>query len=226
MPQDVITSPAAKLPYEKVALNLGPDVANFAGNFKNPSTNSQNQANQIYNSFQQFTNSYPGIGPSMYQMFSRQINSPSVQQRYQAAQTYNAATGATKSGGGVPSASSLWVTPSGAVVTFGGQLVSAPPPTTTAPPKKSNWGVIITDMSPILEIGMQILWLALAAWFVHRAYVANKKAEPFSLRAYVRSHDFNKGLDDMFIAGGFVGGFVLIVLLVHKLLTCGLICWS
>jgi RHS repeat-associated protein len=129
--------PEAKTPFEKAALTLGPSIASFAGNFANPNTNAQNQGAQIYNSFQQFTGSYPGLVPSMYQMFSTQINSSSVQDRYKAVQTYNVATGAsTGSGGGgggsAPSSNSLWVTPSGAVVTFGGQLVSAPPPS----PKK------------------------------------------------------------------------------------------
>jgi RHS repeat-associated protein len=125
--------PEAKAPFEKAVLTFGPTVASFAGNFANPSTNAQNQATQIYNSFQQFTASYPGLLPSIYQMVSTQINSSSVEDRYKAVQTYNVATGAsTGSGGGgggsSPSSNSLWVTPSGAVVTFGGQLVSAPPP--------------------------------------------------------------------------------------------------
>jgi hypothetical protein len=38
-------------------------------------------------------------------------------------------TGHHQGGGGVPSNNSLWVTPSGAVVTFGGQLVAPPPRT-------------------------------------------------------------------------------------------------
>ena len=125
--------PFAKKPFEHVVLNLGPDLANFASNYKNPSPNAQIQGNQIFSSYQQFTNGYPGFGPSMYQMFSSQINSANVQDRYKAAQTYNSATGATTASGGggggsSPSPSSLWVTPSGAVVTFSGQLVSAPPP--------------------------------------------------------------------------------------------------
>jgi RHS repeat-associated protein len=119
---------------ERTTLAVGPDVAGFAGNFALPSTNGQTQGIQNYNPVQQFTNNYPGISPSMYQMISPQINSPSIQDRYKAAQTYNAVTNTpTGSGGGgggsAPSPSSLWVTPSGAVVTFGGQLV-APPPTT------------------------------------------------------------------------------------------------
>ena len=86
---------------KKAALTLGPSIASFAGNFANPNTNPQNQGIQIYESFQQFTGSYPGLVPSMYQMFSTQINSYSVQGRYKAVQTNNVATGAsTGSGGG------------------------------------------------------------------------------------------------------------------------------
>jgi hypothetical protein len=49
--------------------------------------------------------------------------------RQQAAQSYNASIGASTGGGGsLPSNNSVWVTPSGAVVTWGGELV-APPPT-------------------------------------------------------------------------------------------------
>jgi hypothetical protein len=81
-------------------------------------------------------------------------------------------------------------------------------------------------MAPIVEIVAQILWLILALWFVYRAYRANKKAEPFSLRSHLQNHDFSTGLNAMFMAGGFVIGIVLVILLVHKLLTCGLVCWS
>jgi len=50
-----------------------------------------------------------------------------IQSRYQTVQSINASTGASTGGGGnVPSSDSLWVTPSGAVVTFGGQLVIGP----------------------------------------------------------------------------------------------------
>ena len=52
----------------------------------------------------------------------------SVQSRQQFVQSYNSSFGlSTGGGGGAPSSNSLWVTPSGAVVTFGGQLVAPPP---------------------------------------------------------------------------------------------------
>jgi hypothetical protein len=76
-------------------------------------------------------------------------------------------------------------------------------------------------MSPITEIIAQVLWVAGAIWFICRGYVANKKAEPLSLR---QPQDFSKGLDAMFVAGGFVGGLVMIILLVLKLKTCGVVC--
>jgi hypothetical protein len=125
--------PAAKLPYEKVILGLGPDVANYAGRFKN--TGLTVPSPDYLNPLQQFTSNYPGLTPSTYRMINPRLYSSSIQERYKATQVYNSATGAIKSGGGTPSSSSLWVTPSGAVVTFGGQLVSAPPPSTT---KKVN----------------------------------------------------------------------------------------
>ena len=61
--------------------------------------------------------------------------SGSVQSRVNTTQAFNSAIGSSGSGsastgsgsGGSPNANSLWVTPSGAVVTFGGQLVSQPP---------------------------------------------------------------------------------------------------
>ena len=50
-----------------------------------------------------------------------------IQQRQSAAQSYNFSVGAsTGGGGGSPSNNSLWVTPSGAVVTWGGGLVAGP----------------------------------------------------------------------------------------------------
>src|SRR5215472_4909664 len=80
--------------------------------------------------------SYPGAFADAFQfagvlnktLGSAAINlfSNSVQTRVTTAQTFNSAIGSGRSGGGTPSANSLWVTPSGAVVTFGGQLVSPP----------------------------------------------------------------------------------------------------
>ena len=50
-----------------------------------------------------------------------------MQTRYQSVQSYNASNGASTGGGGsAPSNNSLWVTPSGAVVSFGGQLIAGP----------------------------------------------------------------------------------------------------
>lgn len=77
-------------------------------------------------------------------------------------------------------------------------------------------------MSPIEEILLQIGWLVVSVWFVYGAIQANKKAAPLSL------HELFKDVGtrpDVFIAGGFVMGVVLLFLLAHKLLSCGLICW-
>jgi hypothetical protein len=76
-------------------------------------------------------------------------------------------------------------------------------------------------MSPITEILAQVLWFAGAVWFLHRGYVANKKQKPLSLR---QSQEFSKGLDAMFVAGGFVGGVIMLILLVFKFVTCGPVC--
>jgi RHS repeat-associated protein len=58
---------------------------------------------------------------------SPQIYSNSIQTRQQAAQSYNSGLSGGGGSGSSPSPNSLWVTPSGAVVTFSGTLVSAPP---------------------------------------------------------------------------------------------------
>lgn len=78
----------------------------------------------------------------------------------------------------------------------------------------------------MLEIILQILWIGLALWFIYRAYRANRQMGSFSLRSHLKGHDVSKGLDAMFIAGGFVVGLVMIVLLINKLSTCGVVCWS
>src|SRR3989344_929263 len=50
-----------------------------------------------------------------------------IQARQQAAQSYNASIGVSTGGGGsMPGSNSLWVTPSGAVVTWGGSLDAGP----------------------------------------------------------------------------------------------------
>jgi hypothetical protein len=70
------------------------------------------------------------FGRQIYQnMNYNQIQSQtSAQSRQQYAQNYNASFDLSTGGGGkAPNSNSLWVTPSGAVVTFGGQLVASPP---------------------------------------------------------------------------------------------------
>jgi hypothetical protein len=70
------------------------------------------------------------FGRQIYQnMNYNQIQSQlSPQGRQQAVQNYNSTFGLSTGGGGsAPSNNSLWITPSGAVVTFGGQLVAPPP---------------------------------------------------------------------------------------------------
>jgi len=69
-------------------------------------------------------------GPQIYQnMNARQaMTQTSSQGRQQFAQNYNASFGLSTGGGGkAPNSNSLWVTPSGAIVTFGGQLFAPPP---------------------------------------------------------------------------------------------------
>jgi hypothetical protein len=53
--------------------------------------------------------------------------SGSIQTRQAAANSINSSAGLSGGGSRPPSNSSVWVTPSGAVVTFGGQLVAPPP---------------------------------------------------------------------------------------------------
>jgi hypothetical protein len=64
-------------------------------------------------------------GTQAQQLLNTQLSSPSVQTRYQATQSYNAASGATSNG------SKLWVTPNGAVVNWNGGVV-APAPSSKA----------------------------------------------------------------------------------------------
>ena len=79
---------------------------------------------------------YPGAISDAYQfagLLSRTLGSAasnlylnSVDARRDTSSSFNAKTGGGGSGS-APSNNTLWVTPSGAVVTFGGQLVSPPP---------------------------------------------------------------------------------------------------
>jgi hypothetical protein len=81
-------------------------------------------------------------------------------------------------------------------------------------------------MSPITELIVQILWFALAAWFLLGAYKANKKAEPLSLRNLLPKQNSTDSRRHVFFAVTFLLGAVLIFLLGYKLFTCGLVCWS
>ena len=84
------------------------------------------------------TNWSVGAGSSPYSYLSSlyldsNLYSSSAQTRSQAAQSYNASLGGsggtTSFGSAIPNANSLWVTPSGAVVTWSGTLVASPPTT-------------------------------------------------------------------------------------------------
>lgn len=79
-------------------------------------------------------------------------------------------------------------------------------------------------MSPLLEVIAQILWVAFAIWLIHRAYKANKTSPRFSFKMFTQPGLVPQRFDDLFIAGGFVIGIVLLILIANKLLTCGLIC--
>jgi hypothetical protein len=72
-----------------------------------------------------------GVSGSLSFSSFNNLFSSSVQTRQTAVQSINVSsgnsTGGGGGGGGAPSNNSLWVTPSGAVVTFGGQLVAPPP---------------------------------------------------------------------------------------------------
>ena len=95
---------------------------------------------QIYSAYNNQRGAQNGSGsvPALLLNTGRPINgfnitnifSNSMQARIDTAKTYNASSDSSGSGGRSPSSNTLWVTPSGAVVTFGGQLV-APPPIST-----------------------------------------------------------------------------------------------
>jgi hypothetical protein len=73
---------------------------------------------------------------------------------------------------------------------------------------------------------VQIMWFALGVWFLLGAYRANKKAEPLSLRNLLPKQNSTDSRRDVFFATTFLMGAVLLLLLGHKLFTCGLVCWS
>ena len=73
-------------------------------------------------------------------------------------------------------------------------------------------------MTPTIEILTQILWVAIAAGLIYRGYIANKKSSPASF------NDPRDGLGSYGFAIGFVGGFILLILLANKILTCGVLC--
>lgn len=74
-------------------------------------------ARPVYELYQSLTNR----GSQAQQMLGPQLNSSSVQTRYQAVQNYNAATGAT-----TPQ-QQLWTTPNGTVINWGGQITAPAP---------------------------------------------------------------------------------------------------
>lgn len=78
-------------------------------------------------------------------------------------------------------------------------------------------------MMPTIEIIAQIIWASVAVAFIYRGYSANKKEKLISFRE-IFSSKLPIRYDDAFIAGGFISGIVLLILLVHKILTCGIIC--
>jgi RHS repeat-associated protein len=94
-------------------------------------------SNPLYNFFEQghsgggSTGQMPMVnfGVSNFGAAMSNVFSNSIQARIDATKSINSSTGnsSSSSGGSGPSNNSLWVTPSGAVVTFGGQLVAPPP---------------------------------------------------------------------------------------------------
>ena len=88
---------------------IGTGIATVVDSFARP----------IYEMYQSLTNR----GPQAQQMLNTQFNSSSVQTRVQATQAYNTASGASSP------QQQLWVTPSGAVINWGGGVV-APAPST------------------------------------------------------------------------------------------------
>lgn len=74
------------------------------------------------------------------------------------------------------------------------------------------------------EIIVQILWLVVAIWLVVKGYQANKKAEPFTLRSIFDEKKMEQGFDAMFHARALVIGVVMIIALMLKFFSCGLVC--
>jgi hypothetical protein len=68
------------------------------------------------------------LGSAATNLFSNSVQTATQQFNSTLSNSESGSSGGGGGGGsGSPNQSSLWVTPSGAVVTFGGQLVSAPP---------------------------------------------------------------------------------------------------
>jgi hypothetical protein len=80
----------------------------------------------------------------------------------------------------------------------------------------------LSAMNSALEILGQILLFLLAIWFIRNAYIENRKAPPLTFRKFLFHHNFSEGLDSMFLAGGFVlgGGLILLLLLKNRIMRC------
>lgn len=83
----------------------------------------------------------------------------------------------------------------------------------------------------MFEITIQILLLVLAFYLINTSYQKNKQAEAFSLKKYLNTvlstkEKFTESTNQSFMAYWFIIGLTtIIIVLVYKILTCGLVCY-
>jgi hypothetical protein len=82
-------------------------------------------------------------------------------------------------------------------------------------------------MSPFIEVIQEMLLLFLGFWLLRNAYVENKGSSSFSIMSDLknpRASEVARGFRSMLIAGGVPLGLVMIILVLHKIFTCGVVC--
>ena len=59
---------------------------------------------------------------------------------------------------------------------------------------------------------------------MYRTYKANKSSAHFSTSMFSETSPDSQRLDDLFIAGEFVIGVIILILFINKIITCGIVC--